>query len=78
MKLARYSAKGEIKLGAVKGESLVELSKRFPAVAVYTGTPGGVGMEISPPQLLKPGDKVRVEIDRIAAIEAITLAEPLS
>jgi hypothetical protein len=33
MKLARYSAKGEIKLGAVKGDGLVELGKRLPAVA---------------------------------------------
>jgi len=33
MNLARYSANGEIKLGAVKGAGLVELGKRLPAVA---------------------------------------------
>ena len=49
-----------------------------PGDVIYTGTPRGVGMAMSPPQFLKTGDKVRVEIDRIGAIEAITLAEPLS
>src|SRR6516225_9798734 len=33
MKLARYSVKGEVKLGAVKGDGLVALGKRFPAAA---------------------------------------------
>ena len=33
MRLARYSDKGEIKLGAVKGDGLVELGKRFPAAS---------------------------------------------
>jgi ureidoglycolate lyase len=49
-----------------------------PGDVIFTGTPGGVGMAMSPPQFLKPGDKVRVEIDRVGAIEAVTLAEPLS
>ena len=49
-----------------------------PGDVIFTGTPGGVGMAMSPPQFLKPGDKVRVEIDRIGAIEAITVAERLS
>ena len=49
-----------------------------PGDVIFTGTPGGVGMAMSPPQFLKPGDKVRVEIDRIGAIEAITAAESLS
>ena len=33
-------------------------------------TPGGVGLAMQPPQWLKAGDKVRVEIDRIGSIEA--------
>jgi 2-keto-4-pentenoate hydratase/2-oxohepta-3-ene-1,7-dioic acid hydratase in catechol pathway len=49
-----------------------------PGDVIFTGTPGGVGMAMSPPQFLKAGDKVRVEIDRIGAIEAIAGAEPLS
>jgi 2-keto-4-pentenoate hydratase/2-oxohepta-3-ene-1,7-dioic acid hydratase in catechol pathway len=32
-------------------------------------------MAMKPPRLLKAGDKVRVEIDRIGAIEAITRPE---
>src|SRR5215469_9558265 len=32
MKLARYSNKGKIKLGAVKDEGIVELGRRLPAV----------------------------------------------
>jgi 2-keto-4-pentenoate hydratase/2-oxohepta-3-ene-1,7-dioic acid hydratase in catechol pathway len=35
-------------------------------------------MAMNPPRLLKPDDKVRVEIDRIGAIEAITRPETLA
>jgi len=41
-----------------------------PGDVIFTGTPGGVGLAMQPPQWLKAGDKVRVEIDRIGAIEA--------
>ncbi len=34
-----------------------------------TGTPGGVGVAMTPPQYLKAGDVVRCEIDGIGAIE---------
>ena len=40
-----------------------------PGDVIFTGTPGGVGLAMKPPQWLKPGDKVRVEIDRIGVIE---------
>jgi 2-keto-4-pentenoate hydratase/2-oxohepta-3-ene-1,7-dioic acid hydratase in catechol pathway len=46
-----------------------------PGDAIFTGTPGGVGLAMSPPQWLKAGAKVRVEIDRIGAIEAVMRAE---
>ncbi|MBI3677861.1 MAG: fumarylacetoacetate hydrolase family protein [Proteobacteria bacterium] len=46
-----------------------------PGDIVFTGTPGGVGMASKPPAFLKPGDTVRVEIDRIGAIEAKVIAE---
>jgi ureidoglycolate lyase len=49
-----------------------------PGDVIFTGTPGGVGMAMNPPRLLKPDDKVRVEIDRIGAIEAITRPETLA
>jgi 2-keto-4-pentenoate hydratase/2-oxohepta-3-ene-1,7-dioic acid hydratase in catechol pathway len=46
-----------------------------PGDVIFTGTPGGVGMAAKPPAYLKPGDTVRVEIDRIGAIEAKVVAE---
>lgn len=46
-----------------------------PGDAIFTGTPGGVGFAAKPPVFLKPGDIVRVEIDRIGALEATMSAE---
>ena len=40
-----------------------------PGDLVFTGTPGGVGMAMQPPQYLAAGDCVRVEIDGIGFIE---------
>ena len=36
---------------------------------IATGTPVGVGIGFKPPKYLQPGDRVRVEIDGIGAIE---------
>ena len=41
-----------------------------PGDVIFTGTPGGVGFAMKPPVFLKAGDVVRVEIDRIGALEA--------
>src|SRR5208337_4401590 len=49
-----------------------------PGDIIFTGTPGGVGLAMRPPQFLKAGDKVRVEIDRIGFIEAEMQAERAS
>jgi ureidoglycolate lyase len=46
-----------------------------PGDLIFTGTPGGVGGAMRPPKFLKAGDKVRVEIDRIGAIEAVMRPE---
>lgn len=35
---------------------------------IMTGTPGGVGMGLSPPQWLKPGDQVEVRITKIGTL----------
>jgi 2-keto-4-pentenoate hydratase/2-oxohepta-3-ene-1,7-dioic acid hydratase in catechol pathway len=40
-----------------------------PGDLIFTGTPGGVGMGYKPPNYLNVGDIVRVEIDRLGAIE---------
>ena len=46
-----------------------------PGDIIFTGTPGGVGMAMNPPVWLKPGDKVRVEIEKLGAIEAVCEVE---
>ena len=46
-----------------------------PGDLVFTGTPGGVGAAMSPPQFLKAGDRVRIEIERLGAIEAACVTE---
>ena len=40
-----------------------------PGDLILTGTPSGVGMGMDPPQFLKSGDVVRIEIDSLGAIE---------
>ncbi len=40
-----------------------------PGDVIYSGTPPGVGHARRPPAYLQPGDVVRVEIDRIGALE---------
>lgn len=47
-----------------------------PGDVIFTGTPGGVGMAMEPPNFLKGGDTVRVEVDRIGALEAEIVPEP--
>jgi 2-keto-4-pentenoate hydratase/2-oxohepta-3-ene-1,7-dioic acid hydratase in catechol pathway len=40
-----------------------------PGDMILTGTPNGVGMALDPPQFLKSGDVVRIEIERLGTIE---------
>ncbi|TVQ86371.1 MAG: FAA hydrolase family protein [Chromatiaceae bacterium] len=40
-----------------------------PGTLILTGTPPGVGMARTPPRFLAAGDRVRVEIDGIGALE---------
>jgi len=60
--------------------TLVEhLSTAFtlePGDIVATGTPSGVGITRKPPELLKAGDVVRVEIEGIGSIENPVIDEP--
>jgi 2-keto-4-pentenoate hydratase/2-oxohepta-3-ene-1,7-dioic acid hydratase in catechol pathway len=41
----------------------------YPGDIIATGTPAGVGMGLTPPQYLKNGDRVRVEIAGLGVIE---------
>lgn len=45
-----------------------------PGDLIFTGTPGGVGAAMKPMRFLAAGDRVRVEIDGLGAIE--NLCEP--
>lgn len=46
-----------------------------PGDVIFTGTPAGVGNWRNPPVRLKPGDRVRVEIENVGALENICEAE---
>jgi 2-keto-4-pentenoate hydratase/2-oxohepta-3-ene-1,7-dioic acid hydratase in catechol pathway len=47
-----------------------------PGDVVATGTPGGVGIAMKPPKLLRVDDRVRVEIEGLGALENQVVAEP--
>ena len=47
-----------------------------PGDVVATGTPGGVGIAMKPPRMLKAGDVVRVEIEGLGALENRVVPEP--
>ncbi len=53
--------------------TLIETCSRgitlYPGDVIATGTPAGVGMGLSPPQWLKHGDVVRIEVEGLGAIE---------
>ena len=49
-----------------------ELSKGFtllPGDVILTGTPDGVGYAMEPPQVLKPGDRMLLEIEHLGQLE---------
>ena len=48
-----------------------------PGTVILTGTPHGVGMARKPPVLLKPGDSVTIEIEKIGALTNAVIAEPV-
>ena len=53
--------------------TLIETCSRgislYPGDIIATGTPAGVGMGMKPPQYLRAGDTVRIEISSIGCIE---------
>lgn len=59
-------------------EQIAYLSKAMtlePGDLIFTGTPGGVGNAMKPPKYLTAGDRVRVSIAGIGAIENIVARE---
>lgn len=58
---------------------VTHLSQAFtlePGDLIFTGTPAGVGAAENPPRYLRAGDRVRVEIEGIGAIENAVVPEP--
>lgn len=47
-----------------------------PGDVIYTGTPAGVGAGFDPPNWLKAGDTVRIEIDGLGHVENKVVEEP--
>ena len=59
-------------------EQVAELSQVMtlePGDVIFTGTPGGVGLAMTPPRRLEAGDVVRVEIEGLDVIENPFVAE---
>jgi acylpyruvate hydrolase len=40
-----------------------------PGDVITTGTPAGVGWFRTPPRFLKPGDTVRIEVEKVGVLE---------
>ena len=49
----------------------------LPGTIIATGTPAGVGFVMDPPRCLNPNSQVRVEIERIGALDNPVVAEVL-
>ena len=47
-----------------------------PGDVISTGTPSGVGIAMKPPRLLQVGDRVRIEIDGLGALDNEVVPEP--
>ncbi|OUL98838.1 fumarylacetoacetate hydrolase family protein [Variovorax sp. JS1663] len=61
------------------GDMVAELSTAFtlePGDVLSTGSPAGCGGLMAPPRYLRAGDRVRVEIESIGAIENLVIDEP--
>lgn len=54
---------------------LAEVMTLEPGDVIATGTPSGVGAARTPQRFLQPGDLVRVEIERLGALENPVVAE---
>lgn len=50
-------------------EHLSKVMTLEPGDLLFTGTPSGVGAAMKPPQYLRAGDRVRIQIEGIGAIE---------
>jgi len=47
----------------------------YPGDVISTGTPSGVGVARKPPEFLKPGDVVSIEVEKIGTLKTPMKAE---
>ena len=47
-----------------------------PGDLINTGTPAGVGMSLTPPVYLRPGDRMELGIDRLGRQQQNVIAAP--
>jgi 2-keto-4-pentenoate hydratase/2-oxohepta-3-ene-1,7-dioic acid hydratase in catechol pathway len=69
----------ELRQSAKIGDLIFDISTLIRAVGqsitlqpgdiIATGTPVGVGIGFDPPKYLRPGDRVRIEIDSVGILE---------
>lgn len=57
-------------------ETLTAAFTLEPGDLILTGTPSGVGIGFKPHKYLNVGDRVRIEIEKVGAIENEVIAEP--
>ena len=56
-------------------EHLSQAMTLEPGDLIFTGTPGGIGAAMKPMRFLKPGDRVRIEIEGLGALDNPCAAE---
>jgi 2-keto-4-pentenoate hydratase/2-oxohepta-3-ene-1,7-dioic acid hydratase in catechol pathway len=56
-------------------EHLSQAMTLEPGDLIFTGTPGGIGAAMKPMQFLKAGDRVRIEIEGLGALDNPCAAE---
>lgn len=81
----RMKLNGEVRQEISTGEMIFDIWDQIaylstvmtlePGDVLATGTPSGVGAGMKPPQFVKVGDVMRVEIDGIGHIESVVVAE---
>jgi len=71
------SSTGEMVFGVAELVSFISRTITLePGDLVVTGTPSGVGMAADPPRFLRPGDRMRVEIDGLGELENTVRERP--
>ncbi|MGI8777770.1 MAG: hypothetical protein ACR2LJ_10415 [Acidimicrobiales bacterium] len=76
MKLACFTADGGSHLGVVIGDEVADLTAVDPNVPTDVGGAiAGVGFTMKPPRMLRPGARVRMEIEGIGTIDNPVVAE---